>query len=196
MGELAFLLPLCTGPCTWTACPVCCIRACPNHPTWPVSARPLLQGASLQALSSGGDGAGGLAASSAASAALERMGNDLFALVDGDSDSTADCARFVSFFSAAAASWQAAGQRERAHWCLERAMRYSQQLEAQVASGEVPLERKQGFVVALFNLYLEGAKSAAHNKQQERAHGGAGGRAGGRAGRAGQGRAGHAMLSS
>ena len=94
------------------------------------------------------------------------MGKDLFALVDGDSDSTADCARFVAFFSRTAASWQAAGQRERARWCLERAMRYSQQLEAQVASEEVPLERKQGFVVALFNLYLEGAKAAAHNKQQ------------------------------
>lgn len=40
------------------------------------------------------------------------------------------------------------------------------QLEAQVASEEVPRERKEGLVVALFSLYLEGAKAAAGSKQQ------------------------------
>lgn len=46
-----------------------------------------LWGASLQALSMPGGGA------NAMSAALERLGNELFALVDGDSDNTQDCAR-------------------------------------------------------------------------------------------------------
>lgn len=39
----------------------------------------------------------------------------------------------VAFFSGLAGSWQAAGQRERAKWCLERAMRYSQQVGASSA---------------------------------------------------------------
>ena len=134
--------------------------------------RPSLQDASLQALSSGderssgGGGSGGGGSISAAAAALERMGDDLFALVDSDSDCTQNCACFVAFFSRAAAGWKAAGRGERARWCLDRAMQYSQQLEAQVASEEVEQGRKEALVVALFNLYLEGAKSAADNRQQ------------------------------
>ena len=48
-----------------------------------------LWAASLQALAAPGSGSGG----GAMSAALERLGNELFALVDGDSDNTQDCAR-------------------------------------------------------------------------------------------------------
>ena len=46
-----------------------------------------LWGASLQALSMPGGGTGDMFT------ALERLGNELFALVDGDSDNTQDCAR-------------------------------------------------------------------------------------------------------
>lgn len=117
-----------------------------------------LWSASLQALSAPGSGSCDM------SAALERLGNELFALVDGDSDNTQDCARCeeqglggshmgaaakcinkacltsqpspcpanadVAFFSGLASSWQAAGQGERAKWCLERAMRHNQQVGA------------------------------------------------------------------
>lgn len=119
-----------------------------------------MQGASLQAASGGGPSA------AETSGVLERMGSDLFGLVEGNSEATQDAARYVAYFSATARSWVAANQRERARGCLERAMRYSQQLEALVAGDMVAVERKEGYVVALFNLYLEGAKSAAGNKQQ------------------------------
>ncbi|KAI3435859.1 hypothetical protein D9Q98_001917 [Chlorella vulgaris] len=119
-----------------------------------------LWGASLQA--GGGSGAG----AKAAAAALDRIGLDLFSLLDSDSDGSQDCVRYVSYFSTAARSWAAAGQRERARWCIERAMRNSQQLEALVTSSDVADERKQGLVVALFSLHLEGAKLAADGKQQ------------------------------
>lgn len=119
-----------------------------------------VQGASLQA--GGGSGAG----AKAAAAALDRIGLDLFSLLDSDSDGSQDCVRYVSYFSTAARSWAAAGQRERARWCIERAMRNSQQLEALVTSSDVADERKQGLVVALFSLHLEGAKLAADGKQQ------------------------------
>jgi hypothetical protein len=116
-----------------------------------------MQDASLRALSDGAE---------EASTHLDRMGCDVFAIVDGEKDATQDCASYVTYFCSAASSWTAAGQRDRARACLDRAMRYSRQLESLVACREMPLEGKEGYVVALFNLYLEGAKSAADNKQQ------------------------------
>ena len=118
------------------------------------------QTASLQAVLAGGPGA------EESSATLHRMASDLFALVDSDSDATHDCARYVTYFSAAAREWAAAGQRERADYCLQRAMRFSRQLEELVGSAEVPPDRKEGSVVALFNLYTEAAKAAADGRQQ------------------------------
>lgn len=110
------------------------------------------------------------AASTAASTAatvLEGMAEELYALVvegEGDADSPSWAAR-VAFFSRQAAGWTAAGERDRAKRCLERAMAHSAALEAQVAAPG-PCERQEEKVVALFSLYLEGAKSAADNRQQ------------------------------
>lgn len=79
--------------------------------------------ASLQALpAAGGSG------SSSLTDALECMGSELYGLVEGDSDSTHECSRYVAAFCRLAGAWQAAGQRQRAQWCQDRAMRYSQQV--------------------------------------------------------------------
>lgn len=77
-----------------------------------------------------------LRSSPALCAALERMGTDLYALVDDSSDASQECGLYVTCFSRLASAWQAVGQRQRAKWCLERAMRYSQQVrEAEAGSG-------------------------------------------------------------
>lgn len=95
------------------------------------------------------------------------MAEELYSLIV-DGEGAADisgCAARVAFFSRQAASWAAAGQRSHAKRFLERAMAHSAALEAQVAvSG--PCERQEEKVVALFGLYLEGAKSAADSRQQ------------------------------
>lgn len=86
----------------------------------------------MSSLAAGAAGCGGTVSAPGGGgdvgAALERMGTDLFAMVEGDSESTQEAAHFVATFSRLAAAWQAAGQPERARWCLERAMRYSHQV--------------------------------------------------------------------
>lgn len=89
--------------------------------------------ASLRSLAPGGTAAPkSLHGASELSAALDQMASGLFALVDGDADlgSTHKAAAYVSFFSRLAAAWRSAGQGERAKACLDRAMRYSQQVGA------------------------------------------------------------------
>lgn len=121
-----------------------------------------LQDAALHTLASS-SGAGG--ASQSAGTALERMGDELYYLMEEDSQDSPHCAHFLSSLSRQAAAWAAAGQQGQARRCLERAMRHSLALEAEVA-GQGPCERQEEKVVSLFSLYLEGAKAAADNKQQ------------------------------
>ena len=133
----------------------------------------------MQALKTLDDGGGSAATApathwEAVGQALEDMGNCLWTLLEcasgshnnGSTHHHQDSAAYVAYFSRAASTHQAAGRRERAAWCLERAMRYSQALEAAVADAGLPAERRQGYVVALFGLYLEGSTSAADRKQQ------------------------------
>lgn len=118
-----------------------------------------MQGAALQRTSA--------ASMNAAADALENMAEEVYSLIvegEGGADSPG-CAARIALFSKQAASWAAAGKRDHTQRCLQRAMAYSAALEAQVAAPG-PCERQEEKVIALFSLYLEGAKSAADNRQQ------------------------------
>ncbi len=65
-----------------------------------------------------------------------------------------------------ARAWAKLEQHEQARWCIERAMRYSEQLEALLHSNEVPTDSQERCVVQLFNLYIEAAKNATDTKHQ------------------------------
>lgn len=125
-----------------------------------------LQGAALQATHAGGS------VGEAASDALDGMGDDLYALVEGEASDASgeEAVRCVAFFSRQASGWAAVGRRQRARACLERAMRHASALEAQVAAqagaSEQHKDKVEAQVVALFSLYLQGSKSAAEGKQQ------------------------------
>ena len=63
-------------------------------------------------------------------------------------------------------AWAKQGQHEQAAWCIERAMRYSEQLEAMLRDNEVPQDSQEGCVVQLFSLYIEAAKNATDTRHQ------------------------------
>jgi hypothetical protein len=66
-----------------------------------------------------------------------------------------------------ARQWKALGQMERAGSSLSHAMRCAEQLEQQVTRDELPQIQQENAVVQLFRLYLEGAKHAVANGQQQ-----------------------------
>ncbi|GAB4822052.1 hypothetical protein N2152v2_009098 [Parachlorella kessleri] len=98
--------------------------------------------------------------------ALANLAKELFELIESKCDRSEECANFVSFFAKMASAWAKLGKQEQARWCIDKAMRFSEQLETMLNTAEVPADSQERCVVQLFTLYMEAAKNALETRQQ------------------------------
>ncbi len=90
----------------------------------------------------------------------------MFALIDGGGSDTQDVSGHIAFLCKAGRTWGQLGRAERAAWCVQKAMRCAEKLEAMMAAGGLDHGRREHCVLQLFSLFLDAAKSSAASNQK------------------------------
>jgi hypothetical protein len=99
------------------------------------------------------------------------FGSDIYRIIDdGTIDHAGEAAsqQHLTVLCNAARAWGELGQRDRAAWCVDRAMKHAGAFEAAMESKHLLTKGRDEFALQVFALYLQAARQAADNEQQVR----------------------------